>query len=362
MKQLLIITFHAVRALLKLLKPGGANSLIAENIALRQQLIVINRSHKRSLNLTTWDRLGFAFLAGLILPKRILKTAIILKPATLLKLHKSLINKKYSNLFSRKSYMKPGPKGPSQEIINLIVEMKQNNPSYGYMRIAMQISNMFGISINKDIVRRMLARNYKPTSDDNGPSWLTFIGHAKDSLWSLDLFRCESISLKTHWVMVVMDQFTRKIIGFAVHCGDLDGITVCSMFNKIQSGKTLPKYLSTDNNPLFKFHRWRANLRIMEVEKIKSVPHTPTSHPFIERVIGTSRREFLDRTLFWTTNDLQNKLDDFQCYYNEKRTHMGLDGSIPNQILENKTSNIIDIKKYRLEKHCRGLFNLSIAA
>jgi hypothetical protein len=50
---------------------------------------------------------------------------------------------------------------------------------------------------------------------------LTFIGHTKDSLWSVDLFRCESIALKMHWVLVVMDQSTRRIIGFAVHAGKL---------------------------------------------------------------------------------------------------------------------------------------------
>jgi len=276
MKQLFIITFYAVRAVLKLFKPGGANSLIAENIALRQQLIVINRSHKRSPSLTIWDRLGFAFLAALMLPKRLLKTAIILKPATLLKLQKALVNKKYGNLFSRKNYKKPGPKGSSQEIINLIVEMKQKNPTYGYMRIAKQISIMFAIPINKDIVRRVLAQNYKPTSDDSGPSWLTFIGHAKDSLWSLDFFRCESISLKTHWVMVVMDQFTRKIIGFAVHDGDLNGVAVCCMFKKIQSGKKFPKYLSTANDP---FNKWVGSWNIRNRFYFFNIPNSQICSP-----------------------------------------------------------------------------------
>ncbi len=98
--------------------------------------------------------------------------------------------------------------------------------------------------------------------------------------------------------MVVMDQFTRRIIGFAVHAGNPDGIAVCRMFNSIISGKTLPKYLSTDHDPLFRFHRWQANLRILEIEEIETVPYTPTSHPFVERLIGTVRREFLDNTLF----------------------------------------------------------------
>jgi putative transposase len=69
------------------------------------------------------------------------------------------------------------------------------------------------------------------------------------------------------------------------------------MFNEIISGKTPPKYLSSDNDPLFLFHRWKANLRIIDVTEIKSVPATPTSHPFIERTIGSVRRECLDQML-----------------------------------------------------------------
>jgi len=221
---------------------------------------------------------------------------------------------------------------------------------------------MFGVDINKDVVRRILSKYYKPTSNDDGPSWLAFIGHTKDSLWSLDFFRCESVSLKTHWVMVLMDQFTRRIIGFSAHPGDLNGVAICVMFNKIISGKKLPKYLSSDNDPLFKFHRWQANLRILEVEEIKSVPYTPISHPFVERLIRICRNEVLDRSFFWTCSDLQCKLNQFQYYFNEHRTHMGLNGSIPNLISENKKPNVIDINHYRWKKHCRGFFNLPIAA
>lgn len=200
-----------MRAALMLLRPSGGKSLMAENIALRQQLMVVHRRHKRAPQLTIWERLCFAFTAGLILPKRIVKTAIIVKPSTILKLHKALITKKYRYLFSNKSPKKPGPKGPTQELINLILEIKKKNPKFGYLRIAMQITNMFGVTINKDIVRRVLGKHYKPTSTDDGPSWLTFIGHAKDSLWSIDFFRTESIHVKSHWVMVVMDQFIGTI-------------------------------------------------------------------------------------------------------------------------------------------------------
>jgi hypothetical protein len=80
----------------------------------------------------------------------------------------------------------------------------------------------FGIPINKDVVRRILAARYWPKPDSAGPSWLTAIGHAKDSLWSLDLFRCESAVLRTHWVLVVMDQCTHRIVGFGVRRGIVD--------------------------------------------------------------------------------------------------------------------------------------------
>jgi hypothetical protein len=64
----------------------------------------------------------------------------------------------------------------------------------------------FGVEIDQDVVRRILSVHYRPESDSRGPCWLTFLGQTKDSLWSCDLFRCESATLRTHWVLVVMDQ------------------------------------------------------------------------------------------------------------------------------------------------------------
>ena len=110
----------------------------------------------------------------------------------------------------------------------------------------------------------------------------------KDRLWSIDLFRCESATLRSHWVLVVMDQYTRRIIGFGVHAGKVDGVGLCRMFNRAIRGQLwMPKYLSSDNDPLCRFHRWQANLRVLEVTEIKSIPYVPLSHPFVERLIGT---------------------------------------------------------------------------
>ncbi|MEA3413234.1 MAG: hypothetical protein U9R74_17115 [Pseudomonadota bacterium] len=192
-------------------------------------------------------------------------------------------------------------------LIQAIVELKQRNPRFGCPQIAQQINKAFGINIDKDVVRRILAAHYRPVPGNSGPSWLSFLGHAKDSLWSIDLFRCESILLKSHCVLVVMDQFTRRIIGFGIHAGDVDGIALCRMFNTAISTQDVPHHLSSDNDPLFRYHRWQANLRILDIQEIKSVPYVPLSHPFIERLIGTIRREYLDHALFWNTSDLERK-------------------------------------------------------
>ncbi len=157
---------------------------------------------------------------------RIVRATIVIKPSTLFSFHNALKNRKYRLLYSPSGGRKPGPKGPSKEVIDAIVAMKRCNPRYGCPRIAQKINLAFGLELDKDVVRRILATHYRPAPGNNGPSWLTTIGHTKDSLWSVDIFRAESITLKTHWIMVVMDQYTRKIIGFAVHAGNVDGPAV----------------------------------------------------------------------------------------------------------------------------------------
>jgi transposase InsO family protein len=182
-------------------------------------------------------------------PNRLVRAAIVLKPSTLLRLHRALTNRKYRRLFSSAVRKKPGPKGPSQEVIAAVVDMKQRNPIWVCPRIARQITLAFGIPINRDVVRRILAARDQPKPDSAGPSWLTVPGHAKDSLWSLDLFRCESAVLHTHWVLVVMDQCTRRIVGFGVHRGTVDGVALCHMFNRAIGRQSAPTYLSSDHDP-----------------------------------------------------------------------------------------------------------------
>src|SRR5262245_13025712 len=362
MKDLLLAVLHLAVVTAKLCGPGGVRAVIAENLLLKQQLIVLRRRRRRSPKLTRTDRLLCGWWSLFVRSGRIRKIAVAFRPSTLLAVHRALVRRKYRWLFSsRSSQSKPGPKGPDAAVIRAIVELKSRNPRFGCPRIAHIISHTFGVDIDKNVVYRVLAKHYRPASGGNGPSWLSFIGHTTDSLWSVDLFRCESIVLPTYWVLVVMDQFTRRLVGIGVHCGTVTGADVCRMFNTATSDRGTPRHLSTDHDPLFKAHRWRANLRILEIDEIKTLPHVPLSHPFVERLIGTMRREFLDHVLFWNARDLERKLGEFRIYYNAARGHASLEGHTPLAFSSGHTVVPV-VNHVRWVSHCRNLVQLPVAA
>ena len=364
MKDLLLTLLHLAVMTAKLCGPGGVRAVIAENLVLKQQLIVLRRGRQRAPRLTPSDRLLCGFGALFLRPGRIQKLGIAVRPSTLLAFHAALVRRKYRRLFSsRPCPKKSGPKGPSEALIQAIVELKSRNPRFGCPRIARIISHTFGVDVDKNVVHRVLAKHYRPTSGGSGPSWLSFIGHASDSLWSVDLFRCESIVRRTYWVLVVMDQFTRRLVGVGVHRGAaVTGVDVCRLFNAAIHGRGAPRHVSTDHDPLFEAHRWKANLRILEIDEVKTVPHVPVSHPFVERLIGTMRREFLDHGLFWNACDLERKLAVFQVYYNAARRHASLEGHTPLAFASGHTAVPADLNHVRWVSHCRDLVQLPVAA
>jgi len=108
--------------------------------------------------------------------------------------------------------------------------------------------------------------------------------------------------------------------------------------------------------------RWTANLRILEIDEIKTVPHAPLSHPFVERLVGTMRREFLDYVPFWNARDLERKLADFQAYYNAARGHASLQGHTPLIFAGGHTVARAELNQVRWVSHCRNLVQLPVAA
>jgi putative transposase len=163
--------------------------------------------------------------------------------------------------------------------------------------------------------------------------------------------------------MVVMDQFSRRIIGFAVHVGRLDGPAVCRSFGRaIANSPALPRRTSSDHDPLFEYRQWKANLRILDIAEVKTVPYVPLSHPFIERLVGTIRRELLDQVPFWNASDLDRKIERFKDYYNRERIHASLGGITPDSKTGALSPEPLSLDRFRWKSHCGGLYQLPAAA
>src|ERR1700686_5085937 len=240
MRDVVILFVHLIVTAVRLTRPGGLRSVVAESVLVKHQLLILNRGRKPAPNLPSAARVIAGLCTLFMRPVRVLRSAIVLKPSTLLHLHHLLAKRKYQMLFSTKRGRQPGPKGPRKELVDAVVEMKRRNPSWGCPRIAQQITLAFGVEIDKDIVRRILGLRYRPESDAGSASWLTFLGHMKDSLWSCDLFRCESATLRTHWVLVVMDQFTRRVIGFVSTAGSWMAPRCAGCFSERFAGTVCP--------------------------------------------------------------------------------------------------------------------------
>jgi putative transposase len=131
MIHLFTLAVHLLATIAKLVRPGGVRAVVAESLLLKHQLVISSRARRRAPNLSSFDRFVFG-LGSLFVPaSRFGKLAVILKPRTLLRFHEALKKRKYRWLFSSGGHQRPGPKGPSKELIDAIVEFKRRNPRIG---------------------------------------------------------------------------------------------------------------------------------------------------------------------------------------------------------------------------------------
>ena len=137
----------------------------------------------------------------------------------------------------------------------------------------------------------------------------------------------------------------------------------------IRPGKELIEETEGDVEPARKGDRVVYNIRIFlykgaEVphQRVKTLPYAALSHPFVERLIGTMRREYLDHVFFWNVADLEKKLAEFQVYFNRSRVHSALDGHTPTEVSGVAVTSRAKLHSFRWQTHCRGLYQLPVTA
>ncbi len=238
--------------------------------------------------------------------------------------------------------------------------MKQRNPRFGCPRIAQQISKAFGIEINKDTVRRVLAKHYRPGSNDGGPSWRTFLGHLTDSLRSTNWFRCKLPALRNHRVLGMLNSFIRQIMGYDIHYGSVDEIACCPLLENAASMMEAQKPLNSDHDPPLLYHRWERML--LGGDATNTVAILPLSLPCAEWRMETVSGNNIDYLPFYNAVDLEGKFKEFTNFCILLRLHSPINEDTSAKIDKCSVLDRAKIDHFAWKRHCYELFQAPIAA
>jgi putative transposase len=290
--------------------------LALENLGLRHQLDVLKRGARRP-RLTSADRALWVILSRLWTDWR--KQLLIVQPETVVRWHRKGF-RLYWRWKSRPRWM-GRPRVP-HELRNLIRSMSQANPVWGAPRIHGELLKL-GIQVSQATVSRYIVRQRKPPSQ----GWRAFLkNHARDIV-SVDFFTVPTVTFKVLFVLLVLSNDRRRVIHFNVTKSPTAawaGQQIVEAF----PWDTAPRYLVRDRDGTFggEFNR---RVESMGIEQTLIAPRSPWQNPYVERLIGSIRRECLDHTIIFNEKHLRRVLREYFKYYHESRTHLGLEKDCP---------------------------------
>ena len=291
-------------------------ALILENAALRHQIDVLQRNSGRP-SLRWRDRAFWDVLCSIWPNWR--KSLYIVQPDTVVRWHRQGF-RFYWRWKSR--YRWPGRPRVSREIRELIRQMSQANPLWGAPRIHGELLKL-GIDVSQATVSKYMVKpEHRPSQ-----SWQTFLtNHARDIV-SIDFFTVPTATFRVLYVFLVLDNARRKILHFNV----TDSPTAKWTGQQIAEAfpwDTAPRYLIRDRDGIYGFDFTR-RVSSLGIEQIVTAPRSPWQNPYVERVIGSIRRECLDHVIAFDEQHLKLVLREYVDYYHRSRTHLGLEKDCP---------------------------------
>jgi transposase InsO family protein len=291
-------------------------ALHLENLALRHQLGVLQRSVKRP-KLTPPDRLLWAWLSQLWNGWR--SALVIVKPDTVIAWHR----KSFRLFWAWKvRHGKPGRPAVPIEVRALIRTMCRENPLWGAPRIHGELLK-FGIDIGETSVSKYLVRRRKPPSQ----TWRTFFENHVKTMVSVDFFTVPTIRFQVLYVFLVLAHDRRRILHFGVTAHPTAEWTA-QQLREAFPWETAPRYLLRDRDGIFG-PDFVKQVRAMGIKQVLSAPRSPWQRAYVERVIGTLRRECLDHVIVINEESLRRILRLYLDYYHHSRTHLSLDKDTP---------------------------------
>jgi transposase InsO family protein len=308
----LTILLAALRSLFR-----SRADLELENLSLRHQIGVLQRSAKKRPKLTSVDRLLWVSLSRLWHNWR--STLAIVKPETVLAWHR----KGFRLFWTWKiRHGQPGRPVIARETRDLIRRMCRENPGWGAPRIHGELLKL-GIDIGESSVSKYMVRCRKPPSQ----TWRTFLENHVSQLVSVDFFTVPTIRFQVLYVFLVLAHNRRRILHFNVTShptAEWTGQQLREAFPFDQ----VPRYLLRDRDAIFG-NDFREHVRDMGIHEVLSTPRSPWQRAYVERVIGSIRRECLDHVIVFQESSLRRTLASYFDYYHRSRTHLSLKKDSP---------------------------------
>jgi transposase InsO family protein len=303
---------------------GAMNSLFKtsaqlrlENVALRQQLAVLRRSAPKQLKLKSVDRVFWVCLRRVWRDWR--SALMIVKPETVVAWHRKGFRLLWTWKINRG---KPGRPRVPQPIRDLIRMMSHNNPRWGVPRIHGELLKL-GIEITEPTVAKYMVRPRKPPSQ----TWRTFLDNQVKSLVSVDFFVVQTIRFQILYVFVVLAHERRRILQFGVTAHPTAEWTA-QQLREAFPWDSAPRYLLRDRDTLFG-KEFVDQVKAMGVKQVLSAPRSPWQRAYVERLIGSIRRECLDHMIVFDERSLHRTLSAYVRYYHSWRTHLSLGKDAP---------------------------------
>ena len=289
--------------------------LALENLALRQQLAVMKFQQPRP-KLSMGDRRFWLFLSRYWSDWR--QTLIVVQPDTVVRWHR----KGFKYYWTWKSRRNRGRPIIDREIRVLISRMSQANPLWGAPRIHGELLKL-GIEVSQATVSNYMIRHHKPPSQ----SWRAFLDNHKKELISLDFFTVPTATFRVLFVLVVLNHERRYILHSNVTAHPTADWTAQQLVEACGLEYT-PSYLLRDRDAIYG-QRFQQQARALGIQEVLSAPRSPWQNAYVERVIGSIRRECLNHVIVLNERHLKGIVQSYIDYYNDARTHLSLNKDAP---------------------------------
>jgi len=290
-------------------------ALAAENLALRQQLIVLQRSGKRP-QLHQRDRIFWSWLCRLWSGWR--SALLIVQPQTVIRWHRQGFNL----YWRRKSRKEPGRPQIDREIRDLIHRMCQENSTWGAPRIKSEMA-LLGHNVAESTVAQYRVRQPRPPSQN----WRTFLNNHIGQIAAIGFFTVPTVTFRVLYVFLVLRHDRRRVVHFNVTSSPTAHWTAQQIVEAFPFEEA-PRFLLRDRDGIYG-QGFRDRVQHMGIEEVLIAFRSPWQSPYVKRLVGSIRRECLDHLIVLNEDHLRRTLSEFFTYYHEARTHLSLDRNSP---------------------------------